>query len=93
VVAVTALIGRELWAHRRAVAWIVGGGLLYLFAAGGLELLLNFIQWGGTAELVELHVEETGELLGVWLILWGSLQLRDQLAGAPALSGGQSQAT
>src|SRR5687767_2946714 len=46
VVAVTALIGRELWAHRRAVAWIVGGGLLYLFAAGGLELLLNFIQWG-----------------------------------------------
>lgn len=77
--AVVALVGRRLWLHRRAMAWIVAGGALYLVAAGGLELMLNFIQWGGTAELIQLHFEETGELLGVWLILWGSLQMRDVL--------------
>lgn len=87
-VAVTALIGRQLWEHRRAVAWIVAGGALYLFAAGGLDLMLNFITPGGTAEIVQLHVEETGELLGVWLILLGSMQLRDLFIGAPAVGGG-----
>jgi hypothetical protein len=85
-IAVTALVGRQLWDQRRAVAWIVAGGALYLFAAGGLELMLNFIAWGGTAELIELHFEEAGELLGVWLILWGSLQLRDAFsASVPAI--------
>jgi hypothetical protein len=77
LVAVVALIGRQLWAQRRALAWIGGGGALYLFSAGGLELTLNFIAPGGIAELIELHIEEAGELLGGWLILWGSLQLRD----------------
>lgn len=88
-VAVVALIGRQLWAHRRTMVWIVVGGTLYLLSAGGLELTLNFIAWGGIAELVELHLEETGELIGVWLILWGSLQLRDGLTGVRATSGGQ----
>ena len=80
-VAVVALIGRQLWLRRRALAWIVAGGMLYLLSAGGLELMLNFIAWGGTDELIQLHLEETGELLGVWMILWGSLQMRDSFTG------------
>jgi hypothetical protein len=88
-VAVMALIGRRLWAQRRALAFIAAGGALYLLSAGVLELLLNFIPWGGFEELVELHAEETGELLGVWLILWGSLQMRDAFVSVPATGDGQ----
>jgi hypothetical protein len=76
-IAVVGLAGRQLWSQRRALAWIAVGGALYLFAAGGLELTLNFIEWFGTAELLESFLEEAGELFGVWMILWGSLQMRD----------------
>ena len=88
-VAVLALIGRQLWAHRRALAWIVAGGALYVVSAGWLEIILNFIPTGGAAELIELHIEESGELIGVWMILWGSLQMRDALTGVPQTGGGQ----
>lgn len=88
-IAVIALIGRHLWAHRGAVAWIVGGGALFLFAAGGLELMLNFITAGGIEELVESHLEETGEMLAATMILWGSLRLKDELSGVPVTDGRQ----
>lgn len=78
-VALVALTGRVLLAHRRAFAWVVAGAALFVFSAGGIELALNFIVPGGTEELVESHLEETGELLGATMILWGSLQMRDGL--------------
>jgi hypothetical protein len=88
-IAVMALVGRVLLAHRGALAWVVAGAALFVVSAGGVELALNFIVPGGTEELVESHIEETGELLAATMILWGSLQLRDALTGVPQAKSGQ----
>jgi hypothetical protein len=80
---VVALVGRQLWQHRDSFSLVIGGAALFLLSAGGLELTLNLIPAGGP-EMLEAHLEETGELIAVWLVLWGSLRLRDQLTSVPA---------
>ena len=56
---------------------------MLLAASIGIEILLNFIDPVRQIELLKIQVtfEETGEMLGMWLIGWGLVNHREYLIG------------
>jgi hypothetical protein len=70
--ALAAYLGRSLWQGRPRV-WVLYlvGAALFTVSFAGLELLRNFIVARGHLVLVE----ETGEMLGATLMLWGTIEL------------------
>jgi hypothetical protein len=68
----------------RAARLCLGGSALFLVSFAGLEFVANFLPGGDDATVL---LEETGEMAGVTLILWGVAEL----AGSLGLSLGVSE--
>jgi hypothetical protein len=66
------LRGRE-----RVVRLYVVGFVVYVVSALGIEFLANFVRHGGLAAVVQVVCEELGEMLGVTLQIWATLELLD----------------
>lgn len=64
---------RRLWNDARATRLFVIGVVVFIGSAGGTELLVNVVS--GTALTLQVVAEECGEMLGVTIILWATLQL------------------
>jgi hypothetical protein len=70
--ALAAYLARPLWEGRRRVSVLyLAGAILFTASFAGLEALRNFIFARGQLVLVE----ETGEMLGSTLLLWGTIEL------------------
>ena len=53
----------------------VAGFSLYAGSAFGIETLSNVVRPGGVASVVQVACEELGEMLGVTLLVWATLDL------------------
>ena len=51
------------------------GAAVFVGAAAGIEMLSNFVTPGGTAARILVLLEETGEMTGATVMLWGVLEL------------------
>jgi len=65
-----ALRGRERVARLYLVGFFV-----YAASALGIEILANFVSPGGLLSVVQVVCEELGEMLGVTLLVWATLEL------------------
>ena len=64
---------------------IAVGFALFMFAAGGLDFLSNFVEIGSFASAIQILTEEVTEMIAATIVLWGSYQL---IAGAtPFIDG------
>ncbi len=54
---------------------IAAGFALFMFAAGGLDLLSNFVEIGTLASAVQILTEEVTEMIAATIVLWGSYDL------------------
>ncbi len=61
--------------RQQVVRLYVVGFLVYVGSALGIETLANFISVGGVASLVQVVAEELGEMVGVTLLVWATLEL------------------
>ncbi len=80
VALVIAFIGakftRPYWYGRPKVCILFALGLgLFLGSAGGLEILVNFFKDNQPMVSLETLVEESGEMLGVTIVLWSAVEL------------------
>jgi hypothetical protein len=66
---------RYLRGRRGVVIKLIAGVVLFVAAAAGVEMLTNFVTPGGTASRIVVLLEETGEMLGATVMLWGVLEL------------------
>ena len=67
---------RPYWQGRPGViAKCVFGTALLLFSAGGMEILVNLVKTHQTVVSLETLLEESGEMLGTTLMLWGVIDL------------------
>ncbi|MDY7102793.1 MAG: hypothetical protein S0880_16550 [Actinomycetota bacterium] len=57
---------------------LIGGFVVYLAGAAGMELLRNVVDEGGAAHLAQVIVEEGLEGLGAIGVLWAGLMLLDR---------------
>jgi hypothetical protein len=51
------------------------GFVVYAGSALGIEILANVVSPGGLASVVQVVCEEMGEMLGVTLLVWATLEL------------------
>jgi len=61
----------------RAIRLYVTGFVVYATSALGIELLSNFVVPGSVAAMVQVLCEEIGEMLGVTLAIWATLEFLD----------------
>lgn len=61
--------------RERVVRLYVVGFVVYAVSALGIELLTNFVRPGGLASVVQIVCEELGEMLGVTVLIWATLEL------------------
>lgn len=54
---------------------IVVGFAMFMFAAGGLDALSNFVEIGTLASAVQILTEEVTEMIAATIVLWGSYDL------------------
>lgn len=66
----SSLRGRE-----RVVRLYLIGFFMYAASALGIEILANVVSPGGVASVVQVACEELGEMLGVTLLVWATLEL------------------
>jgi len=71
IAAVRPYLGR----YPAGFAKLAGGFGLFMLAAGGLDLLSNFVELGSLASTLQVLVEEVTEMLAATLILWGAYEL------------------
>jgi hypothetical protein len=64
------LLGRERVARLYRVAFVV-----YITSVLGIEILSNFVSPGGLASVVQVVCEELGEMLGLTLLVWATVEL------------------
>ena len=81
---------REYGKHRRILIKAGLGGLLFVFAAGGLELLANLVGSRPRLAVLQVLVEETGEMLAATVVCWAALDLL-RASGEPAGYPGASR--
>ncbi len=79
VAAAAVLVALQLWPyvrHRRRPLFLMGMGVVILgLAAVGLEVAANFAVEDSVAHRAFAFSEETGEMIGANLILWGAVLL------------------
>jgi hypothetical protein len=51
------------------------GFFVYAASALGIEILANVVSPGGVASVIQVVCEELGEMLGVTLLVWATLDL------------------
>jgi len=67
---------RPYWQGRPGViAKCVFGTALLLFSAGGMEILVNLVKTHQTVVSLETLLEESGEMIGTTIVLWGVIEL------------------
>jgi len=67
---------RPYWQGRPGVMFKFAFGIgLFLFSAGGLEILVNLVKTHQTIVSVETLFEEAGEMISTTIVLWGALEL------------------
>ena len=67
---------KPYWQGRPSVVFkCVAGTCILLFCAGGLEILVNLVKSQQTLVSLETLLEESGEMLGTTLMLWGVIDL------------------
>ncbi|CAN5501130.1 hypothetical protein BH10PLA1_BH10PLA1_23280 [soil metagenome] len=67
---------RPYWTGRPGVMFKFTVGIgLFLFCAGGLEILVNLVKTNQMLVSLETLVEESGEMLSTTVVLWGTLEL------------------
>lgn len=64
-----------LQGRARVVRLYIVGFVVYAGSALGIEILANFVGPGGLASVVQVVCEELGEMLGVTLLVWATLEL------------------
>ncbi len=73
---IVARLTRAFWAHTPRVKWkfIIGFAICFVSAVGG-ELIMSAVPADSLAEKVETLFEETGEMVGITILLWAALDL------------------
>ena len=66
---------RYLRGRRGVVIKLMAGAAIFVGAAAGVEALSNFVMPGTTAARLLVLLEETGEMTGATVMLWGVLEL------------------
>jgi hypothetical protein len=64
-----------LQGRARVVRLYIVGFVVYAGSALGIEILANVVSPGGLASVVQVVCEEMGEMLGVTLLVWATLEL------------------
>lgn len=65
---------RGYLAGRRSIAWrLAAGAVVFIAAAAGLDEVANLFPYGSAAYRFEVLFEETGEQIGVSIMLWAAL--------------------
>jgi len=76
IAGIGAKLTRQYWYGRPKVCILFALGLaLFLGSAGVLEILVNFFKDNQPLVSLETLVEETGEMLGVTIVLWSAVEL------------------
>ncbi len=67
---------KPYWQRRRGIVvkCVLGTGMI-LFCAGGLEIVVNLVKTHQFLVSLETLVEESGEMLGTTIMLWGVIEL------------------
>jgi hypothetical protein len=68
-------LSRSLRGRERVVRLYLVGFFLYVTSALGMEIFANVVSAGGRKSVVQVACEELGELLGVTLLIWATLEL------------------
>jgi hypothetical protein len=72
------LVTRRFWLPHRDIALMFGGGFaLFAIAAGGIEVLTNYVATTWQLHL-QIFAEEIGEMVAVTVILWASHRLLER---------------
>jgi hypothetical protein len=77
------LVGQRIRPGRAVARLGVGGVALFLTSALGFEMLSNFT-YGNLGSVLQITLEEGGEMIGTTLVLWAALLLLASLLGRRA---------
>ncbi|MEA2725404.1 MAG: hypothetical protein QOH59_3175 [Gemmatimonadales bacterium] len=69
-------LAREYPGHQRILLRAGVAGLAFLLAAGGVELLANLVEPGSHLQVLQVLVEETGEMLAATAVYWVARDLQ-----------------
>jgi hypothetical protein len=73
-----AVVTRRYWRpHRDVTLMFAGGFALFAIAAGGVEVLTNYVTTPWQLHL-QIFAEEVGEMVAVTILLWASIRLLDR---------------